>query len=392
MVEPDFSPDEYAHRIQETQRRMRDRALDLLFVADPANLNYLTGYDCWSFYSPQILVTPSTGDPLFYVREVDRTGAVLTSNLREDQVAAYPERYVQQRDVHPMDWVSEDMRERDLDFGTIAVEMESSAHTVRSHQALVAGLPGARIVDAENLVNWVRLVKSDAEVAKMRIAGQIATRVMATAVEMIAPGVRQCDLVAEVFRTGIRGLDDAGGDYPAIVPLLPTGEATGVPHVTWSDKPFVHGEATAIELAGCHQRYHCPLARTVFLGDPPKLLSRTAKVVEEGMEAALATVRPGVRADEVDAAWREVIARNGISKSGRIAYPVGLAYPPDWGERTISFRPGDTNELQPNMTFHMILGIWRDDWGHELSETFVVTESGAECLAEFPRDMVVKAP
>ena len=391
MFEPDFSADEYARRIEETQRQMAERGFDLLVVADPANLNYLAGYDCWSFYTPQILVVPVSGDVLFYTREVDRSGAVLSSNLRDDQVAPFPERFVQQRDVHPMDWISEDMRERGLASGTIAVELESNFYPVRSHQALVAGLPGARIVDAEDLVNWVRVVKSDAEAAKLRIAGQIATRVMTTAMDTIAPGVRQCDVVAEIYRTGIRGLDDAGGDYPAIVPMLPTGEGTGVPHLTWSDQPFVSGEATVMELAGCHKRYHSPLARTVFLGTPPKLLSETAEVVGEGMEAALAAVRPGVRAEEVEGAWREVITRNGLSKSGRIAYSVGVNYPPDWGERTISFRPGDTNELRPNMAFHMILGMWMDGWGYELSETFLVTESGADCLASFPRGLVVKA-
>src|SRR5262249_49148744 len=176
----------------------------------------------------------------------------------------------------------------------------------------------------------------------------------------------------------------------AIVPLMPTGEGTAVPHLTWSDQPFVSGEAAVLELAGCRLRYHAPLARTVFLGTPPKRLPSTADVVRGGMEVALAAVRPGVRAEEVDAAWREVMARNGLTKSGRIAYPVGLGYPPDWGERTISFRPGDTHALEPNMAFHMILGMWMDGWGYELSETFLVTATGAECLADYPRARVVK--
>jgi Xaa-Pro aminopeptidase len=108
------------------------------------------------------------------------------------------------------------------------------------------------------------------------------------------------------------------------------------------------------------------------------------------MEAALATVRAGVTAEQVEAAWREVITRYGLSKSTRIGYSVGVNYPPDWGERTISLRPGDTTVLESNMVFHMILGMWMDDWGYELSESFVVTPEGPECLADAPRQLTIK--
>jgi ectoine hydrolase len=388
--EPSFSAEEHADRLARTRALMEERGFDQLVVADPANINYLTGYDCWSFYTPQVLVVPASGDIVFFTREVDAPGAVLTTRLKKEQVLAFPERYVHQVDCHPMDWIAEAMRERGLATGTLAIELESSFYTVRSHQALLAGLPDVEAVDAQNLVNWVRAVKSDAELDKMRIAGRIVEQVMTTALDMIEPGVRQCDVVAEVYAAQTRGLQDAGGDYTAIPPMLPTGPGTGVPHLTWSDAPFNAGEATVLELAGCHQRYHAPLARTLFLGEPPKLLSETAEVVGEGMDAALAAVRPGARCEDVEAAWRAVITRHGLSKAGRIGYSIGVNYPPDWGERTMSLRPGDTTVLEPNMTFHMILGMWMDGWGYELSESFAVTEHGAECLSHVPRGLTVK--
>ncbi|MFW6317771.1 MAG: M24 family metallopeptidase, partial [Halorubrum sp.] len=64
---------------------------------------------------------------------------------------------------------------------------------------------------------------------------------------------------------------------------------------------------------------------------------------------------------------------------------MGLGYPPDWGEHTASIRPGDETVLEEGMTFHMIPGLWEDEFGVELSETFAVTSTGAETLAEFPR-------
>jgi ectoine hydrolase len=390
LFEPNFDADEYAARVARTRERMRDRGVDLLVVGDPANMNYLTGYNAWSFYTPQILVVPAAGDLLVYIREQDASGAVLTTRMTEEQVRPYPESFVHQVDCHPMDWIAADMRERGLGDGAVAVELDAHFYTVRGHEALVAGLPGATIVNAQELVNWVRSVKSPAEVAKMRIAGEIVTKVMTTALEVVRPGVRQCDAVAEIYRTAIQGLPDAGGDYASLVPLLPTGPGTGVPHLTWSDAQFVGGEATVLELAGCYQRYHAPLARTVFLGTPSKLLAETSDIVAEGMEAALAAVKPGVQAQDVEQAWRDVIAHYGLTKASRIGYSIGVGYPPDWGERTISLRPGDTTILTKNMTFHMILGMWMDGWGYELSESFVVTDSGPDCLASVPRGLTVR--
>lgn len=391
MFESVFDADEYLTRVKNTQVSMRERGYDLLIVADPANIYYLTGYNAWSFYTPQFLVVPAHGELTFYTREMDAPGAGLTTRLRPEQVRAFPERYIHQVDCHPMDWIALDMRERGLDQGVMAVELDAYYYTVRGHEALKKGLPKAQIVDALELVNWVRLVKSPAEISKMRIAGQIITEVMTTALDVVRPGVRQCDAVAEITRAAIQGLPDAGGDYTAIVPIVNTGEGAAVAHLTWTDAPFVQGEATALELAACYQRYHAPLARTVYLGTPPKQLANLADLVDEGMEAALAAVKPGVQAQEIEEAWRGVISPHGLTKSSRLGYSIGIGYPPDWGEHTISIRSGTTTILQENMTFHMILGMWMDGWGYELSEPFVVTNEGANCLASVPRGLKVKS-
>ena len=127
------------------------------------------------------------------------------------------------------------------------------------------------------------------------------------------------------------------------------------------------------------------MARTVYLGTPPPKVADTAAVVVEGLNAALDAAKPGAACEEVEAVWRRTIARHGIVKDSRIGYSAGLNYPPDWGEHTLSLRPGDTTVLEPNMTIHMIPGVWFDDWGIEISECFRVTETDSETLATFPR-------
>ena len=115
-------------------------------------------------------------------------------------------------------------------------------------------------------------------------------------------------------------------------------------------------------------------------------------VAIDGLNTALDQARPGVTCHDVEAAWREVASANGIEKSSRIGYSIGIGYPgPSWNERTASLQPGDATILEPNMTFHMIIGLWMDDWGFELSETFRVTDDGApEVFSHVPREVFVK--
>jgi ectoine utilization protein EutD len=385
-----FAREEYDARVRRVTERMAEQGLDALVVADPANMHYLTGYDGWSFYTPQCVVVRADGELALCTRRMDAAGARLTTFLDDGAILGFPDEYVQQRDRHPMEWIAEQLTQRELLTGRVGVELDAYYFSPRAYEALRGRADGVTFTDSHELVNWVRAVKSPAELDLMRTAARIVERAMATAIEAIEPGVRQCDAVAEISAAQIRGTDEAGGDYPAIVPMLPTGEGTATPHLTWSDAPFVRGEATVLELAGCHRRYHCPMARTVFLGEPPRRLADTAKVTVEGLQTALDAVRPGVTCEAVEAAWRAHIARHGLEKSSRIGYPVGVAYPPDWGEHTMSLRPGDTTALEPGMSFHMIVGMWMDGWGFEVSETFVVGTSGAETLSSFPRELAVK--
>jgi ectoine hydrolase len=150
------------------------------------------------------------------------------------------------------------------------------------------------------------------------------------------------------------------------------------------------GEATFFEVAGCFQRYHCPLSRTVFLGTPPQHLLDAEAAVLEGMEAGLEKARAGNVCEDVAAAFFGVLRRNGIEKDNRTGYSIGLSYPPDWGERTMSLRMGDRTELKPGMCFHFMTGLWMKDWGLEITESLVITEGAPEILANVPRRLAVK--
>ena len=219
-----------------------------------------------------------------------------------------------------------------------------------------------------------------------RIVEQMHTRIL----DQVEPGMRKCDLVAEIYDASIRGTAEYGGDYPAIVPLLPSGTDAAASHLTWDDRPMKKGEATFFEIAGCYRRYHVPLCRTVYLGQPSREFLDADQAVQEGLEAGLEQARPGNRCEDIAIAFFDVLEKHGIHKDSRTGYSIGLSYPPDWGERTMSLRRGDLTELEPGMTFHFMTGIWQENWGLETTESILITTSGAECLASFPRQLFVK--
>ncbi|WP_112813963.1 MULTISPECIES: ectoine hydrolase DoeA [Brucella] len=389
-VELNFSRGEYDERIAKTRRAMEKAGFDVIIVTDPSNMHWLTGYDGWSFYVHQCVVLAMDGEPLWYGRGQDGNGAKRTAWISHDSIIGYPDHYVQSLERHPMDLLASILEDRGWGKKTIAVEFDNYWYTAAAHHALQKHLPNAQFKDAQGLVNWQRAIKSPTEIDYMRKAGRIVEVMHQRIVEKIEPGMRKCDLVAEIYDAGTRGVDGFGGDYPAIVPLLPSGADASAPHLTWNDLPMKSGEGTFFEIAGCFKRYHCPLSRTVFLGKPTQAFLDAEKATLEGMEAGLLAARPGNTCEDIANGFFAVLKKYGIIKDNRTGYSIGLSYPPDWGERTMSLRPGDRTELKPGMTFHFMTGLWLETMGLEITESIVITETGVECLSNVPRKLVVK--
>lgn len=387
-----FSQDEYDRRIRLVKAAMDRQGMEVLLVVDPANMNYLTGYDGWSFYVHQgVILSLAEDHPVWFGRQQDANGARLTTWLPDDCIHGYPDAYVQSRYTHTMRYVAGLLRDLGLADKSLGLEMDAYWFSARMYLTLQEALAETRLMDATNLVNWVKTVKSPAEIAYMRQAARICEQVMQTAIDAIAPGVKEKDAAAMVSAAQIKGTDDYGGSSPAIFPIMPSAERTSTAHLTFdADRSYAVGDVVLLELAGARYRYHAPLSRTVFLGDPPADLVRTAEGVVTGLEETLAFLGPGVTAEAVEARWREAIAHTGVVKPSRVGYSYGLNYVPDWGEHTVSLRPGDKTVLEPGMTIHFMPGIWLDSYGFECSEPVLITDRGCEAFIDFPRQLFVK--
>ena len=386
-----FEKNEYKERLKKVKIDMQKKGIDLLVSHDPSNMNYLTGYDAWSFYYAQcVLVHVNEDEPICFVRAQDGGGAYIKTYLKDENIIEYDEKYIHTWPLHPYQYLTEIIKKRKWDKQNIGLEMDSHYFTAFCYETIKKGLPNAKFKDAERLVNWVRVVKSNAEIKLMQSAARIVESGMKTAFKSINPGVRQCDAVAEIQKALFNGTKEFGGDYPSIATLLPTGKGTSASHLTHTDEKFVSGEATIIEIAGAYKRYHCPMARTVLLGKKDQKKIDTMKATNEALDAGISVTKPGNTVDDIAQKFWGILDKYNIKKESRTGYSIGIGYPPDWGEQTFNILKGDKTILQPNVTFHMIAVMQFGDWGVEASEAVRVTETGSELFCNLSRELHIK--
>lgn len=376
---------EYYQRLDRTRMAMTHAGLDLLVVTDPANMAWLTGYDGWSFYTPQAVIVGPKGPPVWWGRGMDAQGARRTVWMEDADIVGFADHFVQNPAAHALEDLARVILDRGWGTGAVGVELDAHYYTAAGHFALEEGLPEADLMDATGLVNWQRVIKSDTEIGYMRAAAGITKRMHETVWEVAKPGLPKNELIAAVSKASIEGANGHWGDYPAIVPMAPSGADAIAPHLTWDNRPLAAGETTFLELCGVHRRYHAPQSRTFVLGTIPDRYKAAEAAVIEGISAGLAVAKPGNTAGDIARALDTTLAKHGFAKESRCGYSIGLAYPPDWGESTVSFRAMDETVLRPRMLFHFMPGLWLDDGGIEITEPILITENGAECLIDLPR-------
>jgi len=388
---PVFEKEEYKMRLKKVKEKMDQVGMQVLLATHPANMNYLTGYDGWSFYVHQgVLVFIDKEEPIWFGREQDSNGAKITTWLKDENIIGYEDDYVQSLVKHPMEFVTDILKDKGYEKDNIGLEMDNYYFTAKCYNTLQNELNKADFKDANRLVPLVRQIKSDKELEYMKMAARIVENTMQTAIDNIEEGVREGDAAAKVYEAQIRGTEDFTGDYTAIAPIMPSAERTSTAHLTWTDRRYQKGDVVLLELAGSKNKYHAPLSRTLYIGDPPQDLQDIAKTVVDGLNKTLDFIEPGISCEEVEEKWRESISGSKVVKESRVGYSYGLNYPPDWGEHTASLRPGDKTILKPGMTFHFMPGIWLDKFGFENSEPFYVTEDGCETFVDFPRKLFLK--
>ena len=150
-----FSKEEYKTRLKKVKKSMQDKGIELLISHDTANMNYLTGYDAWSFYYAQaVIVHVNAEEPLCWIRKQDSGGAYIKTYLKNENILVYDEKYIHTWPLHPYDNLVDIIKKKKWDKLTIGLEMDSHYFTAYCYEKMKHGLPNVKLKDSERLVNW----------------------------------------------------------------------------------------------------------------------------------------------------------------------------------------------------------------------------------------------
>lgn len=371
-----FATGEFADRVRRVQERMGESGIDVLIVHSPENIYYLTGHQTSGYFAYQAAILARDGDPLLLLRYLERGNVAEYSWLDEAVTWKEGEDFVE---------ITLDLlRAAGADNARVGLEKRSWFLTAAVAEALAAALTSSRIVDASGLVDRARLIKSKAEIGYLREAGAIAEAEQLAALDAIAEDVTEAEVAAAVFGAGVR----AGCEYTGLPHHIMSGYRYNVCHANWGPKRIRRGELVLLELYGCVERYHATQMRTVSLGPPSDETKRAADIVTAAQDAALAAMRPGASAREVDALVREPVRRIRPDYYNRTGYSTGIGFPPRTAEwDVLDLNEHEDWELKEGMAFHMLALAS----GFGISETVVVTGSGIERLTpSTPRQLFVK--
>ncbi|WP_109205442.1 M24 family metallopeptidase [Moorella sp. Hama-1] len=252
------------------------------------------------------------------------------------------------------------------------------------YDGLRQAFPEASFTGASDLFYRLRSIKEPAEVDLLRRAATVACQGMEAAVESVRPGVTELDILAEAEYAMLK----AGSGGSSFRPQVVSGERALLTHPCASNKKIAAGEVVVIHLGATYEGYCAKMCRTVAVGEIPLEQERVYQVLLEAQGRAIAALRPGATAGEVDAAAREVVAKAGYGDSylDLVGYGVGL--------RQSEFYPiigkGREDVIEAGMVVDLLLPtIYRTGiGGPRVTDVIYVGEDKNEVLTEYPRELI----
>ncbi len=372
--------DEHDRRIAGLRAWMAEAGAHAFAAVSPENVYYLTGLDHLGYFAFTAVLIPATPDaaPVVVTREMERPTV-------RAQLPGY--RHVTFADgTDPAAAVAGALTGLVPPGGLVAIEEEAMFFPPSVRAALERALAGRRWVDGTGVLAASRAVKSPLEVEDVRRAAAVSDAAMAAGIAASRPGVPEREVAAAVHEA----MFAAGGQQPGFTPLIRPLWMLDQEHVSWGDRTVEGG--LFIELSGCVRRYHAPLSRTVYTGPVPPAAVDAHAAATAGLEAALAALRPGTTTGDVYAAWRRGVAGTSAGawpSRHHCGYLVGIGFPPSWvgGGQVLGIRAGGEVEIAAGMTFHLMSWV-TEPAGHVVSDTVLVTPTGAELLTTTGRALV----
>jgi Xaa-Pro aminopeptidase len=368
------APDAAALRARLDRARSAAAAADTdaLLIAPGSDLRYLIGQAGGSFERLTTLVVPADGTPALVVPKLEAPGY---ADVPTDELG-----------VELLTWVDGDdpyklVADRLGKPGRVAVsDFTPALHVL----ALRAALREAEQTLAGPVVRELRMRKDAAEIASLRDAGAAIDRVHARVHEWLRPGRTEAEVGADIAAAIVEE-----GHVQADFVIVGSGPNGASPHHDVSDRVIERGDVVVVDIGGpLPAGYNSDSTRTYAVGEPRDAdVAETYAVLQRAQAAAVAAVKPGVTAEAVDAAARDVIAEAGFGEYfiHRTGHGIGL----DVHEEPYIIA-GNALPLEPGMAFSVEPGIYQPGrWGARVEDIVIVTEDGVESVNNQPHELVV---
>ena len=372
------------HRIAELQRRMAEADVDVFVLGDADSIYYFANF--WNYLGMEfgratLAVVPKHGEPVLIAPAMETEMArTLTS---------FP-RVIPWADGEGGEWITPLVEAVSVAGGTIGIERHKTHPSVL--HSIESALTNQMLIDASAITSAMRMVKTADEIAFMRQAGQVAVAMGEAGRDAIGVGVPEYEVSLAVVAAGTRkaaelleGTNDAYMMSPSIynLQILQSGRHTCMVHGRPTTHVIEHGEPVYLCFCGIanFRQFKLGFDRQYFVGDVTDEIARTYETTLEAQRAALAEIRPGAVAEEVNRAAEEVYLSAGFGPSYRTGRGIGYSYLEE-----PQLKRGDTTRLQAGMTFAVDGGITVDgQYGTRVGDSIVVTEDGFEWLTDMPK-------
>jgi len=350
--------------------RILDADLGAVVLGPGPDLRYLTGWDVHESERPTLLVVPGRGTPVLVVPALEAPRARADAELAGVDLRSYGET------DDPLAAAVAAVPAR----GAVAVGDRLWSTTTLDLQA---HLPGRVTERASRVTAPLRAVKDEEELVALREVAAAIDAVHRRVPGLLRPGRTEAEVAAD-----LAALIREDHDEVAFV-IVAAGPNAASPHHHPGARPLALGDAVVVDIGGPLRGYHSDMTRTYHLGPPPPGTVEAYAVLEAARDAGVAAVRPGVTAEEVDAAARAVMTAAGLGDAflHRTGHGIGLeVHEPPWivaGEGTV---------LAPGMTFSVEPGYYlAGRTGARIEDIVAVTADGVEVLNREPRGLRVVA-
>ena len=378
-----FSNTEYEARRSALTARLNEKGLHGILIFKQESMYYLTGYDTFGYCFFQCLYLGSDGRFALLTRLPDLRQAQITSVIDDIRV------WTDEAGHKPANNLVKMLDDFNCQGKRLGIEMNAYGLTAQVWTEIQSTLSSfCKLENTSNLVDELRVIKSEAELEYVKQAARLADDALDQAIELSAPGAFEGDILAAMHGAIYRG----GGDDPANEFIIGSGENsllcryhTGRRHLSKSDQ-------LTLEFAGVYRHYHACLMRTIIVGKPnaQQLAMHAASV--EGLAACQRVLKPGNQVGEVFDAHAEVMDRHGFKnmRMNACGYSLGTTFAPTWMDWPM-FYTGNPVIVQPNMIYflHMILFDSENEIAMTLGETVQVTANGVTRLSRHGSDLIV---